>query len=457
MSKYVDPRSPVPQPNPFGEGRSDGSPGQPRGTHDVEPGGTGAQPEPLPEYFSDASGAPLPPVIEAFPGYRGVPKPPKKVAKKVVGSRVTRWPAIVAVGAARIAAILAPLKMLAKKVLHSRVIRSPAGVGIGVAGIAVILVVAVITVLLTHRRGPNPRPPAAQPAPSAALPSSPSPPPTPTTPDQLDGILLSVADISAVMGGDMEVIGRTFERLAPLDGGVVVSHPDCQGAFDAVRGAVYAGSGQTAVRFQNLFGFDGDTRVVTQGAVTFPSADEASRFVQNSAGKWKSCENQTAAQTMEHKTYEWTFASLNGKPPTITLNRTTMVGKRNYLCQRALRAVSNVVIDVKACNYHITNEGSQIADKMVAKVKGQWHDRPLGGRRGTGQRAVCVAAAADAWSASDTLIRCGATVDPQRRCGPTECRCHGEMLGPDLRSTTPSLAEGMPGWFTARAAIGNPA
>ena len=111
---------------PSASGRSDGSPGQPRGTNDVEPGGTSAPPEPVPEYFSDASGAPLPPVIEAFPGYQGVPQPLKRVAKKVV---------------------------------HSRVIRSPTGVGIGVAGIAVILVVAVITVLLTHRRGPNPRPP----------------------------------------------------------------------------------------------------------------------------------------------------------------------------------------------------------------------------------------------------------------------------------------------------------
>ena len=96
MSNDMDPQSPGPQPNPFGDVRSGGSPTQPWGTNHVEPGGAGAQPggfdaadlsplptEPQPEYVSAASGPPLPPVIEAFPGYHGVKQPPKKVAKKV--------------------------------------------------------------------------------------------------------------------------------------------------------------------------------------------------------------------------------------------------------------------------------------------------------------------------------------------------------------------------------------
>ena len=106
--------------------------------------------------------------------------------------------------------------------------------------------------------------------------------------------------------------------------------------------------------------------------MTFPSADKATQFVQNSADKWNSCANQTVTATNSAgETIKWALASLNGKPPKITLNETQIGATNNWGCQRALSAVSNVVVDVNACGYHITDEGGQIADKMVAKVTGQ--------------------------------------------------------------------------------------
>lgn len=321
-----DPQSPGPQPNPFENVRSAGS-------GSFGDAAIGPQPaEPLPEDFSAANGPSLPPVIEAFPGSQGGQQPPRKVGTTVVGSRVIRW---------------------------------PVGVGIGVAGIAVILVVAVITVLLTHRRAPNPGAPAAPPV----------TPPTLTTPEQLDGILLSVADISAVMGDStMHDETNWILKELQLSGGVTLSHPDCLGAFFVVLNELYAGSGQTAVRSQFVSGDDrnGLSYHVNQAAVTFPSVAEASRFVQNSADKWKNCANQTVTETfVSGQPSKWTFASLNGKPPTITLNRVQVGASNNRGCQHALSAVSNVVIDVDACKWFITNEGGQIADKMAAKVKGQ--------------------------------------------------------------------------------------
>jgi hypothetical protein len=38
-------------------------------------------------------------------------------------------------------------------------------------------------------------------------------------------------------------------------------------------------------------------------------------------------------------------------------------------CHRVLNAVSNVVLDVNACGPQITNQASQIATDMAAKVK----------------------------------------------------------------------------------------
>ncbi|VBA50725.1 sensor domain-containing protein [Mycobacterium pseudokansasii] len=96
--------------------------------------------------------------------------------------------------------------------------------------------------------------------------------------------------------------------------------------------------------------------------------------MQNSAEKWKNCANQTISTTNRAgETVKWALASLNGEPPSITLNETQVGASNNWGCQRALSAVSNVVVDVNVngCGYHIANEGRQLADKMVAKVKGR--------------------------------------------------------------------------------------
>ncbi|UGT93764.1 sensor domain-containing protein [Mycobacterium ostraviense] len=339
MSDDVDPRSPGPQPNPFDVG-SEGSATQPQGATDVEPT------EPVPEYFSAANGPPLPPVIEAFPGYHDVQQPPKKVTKKVFGK-------------------------VFEKLRARRAIRWPAIAAIGAASVAVILVVVTITVLLTNRRGPKPGHSAAPPAPSAVLPPSTSPPPPLTTPEQLDGILLSAADINAVMGASTMETMETGYRLDPTP--IKLSHPECQGALYAVQDLVYAGSGQTALRVQLVYEPGRyHAHWVTQAAVTFPSADKAHQFVQNSADKWKSCANQTVSATnTAGNTVKWTLASLNGEPPTITLSELQLGASNNWGCQRALSAVSNVVIDVNACGYRIADEGRQLADKMVAKVQRQ--------------------------------------------------------------------------------------
>ncbi|VBA62373.1 Serine/threonine-protein kinase PknH [Mycobacterium attenuatum] len=353
MSNDVDPQSPGPEPDPFCDVRSGGSPGQLRGTNDIEPGGTGAQPggfadsdstspskEPVPEYFSTPSGPPLPPLIEAFPGHHEVlqpPKPPKKTAARVVGSRRIRWPAV----------------------------------AVGVAGGAVILVVVMSTVLLTNRHGTKPRHSAAPPTTTVAPPASTSPPPTLTTPDQLNGILLSADDVNVIMGASTIQLIDSYEQLDPTP--ITVSNPDCQGALYAMQGPAYAGSGQTAVRAQVL---SEPGRVhahwVNQAAVTFASADDATRFVQTSTDKWKNCANRTVSVTnSKGETFRWSFTSLSGRPPNISLNDLQEGASNNWGCQHALSAVFNVVIDVNACGYHIADEGRQLADKMVAKVAGR--------------------------------------------------------------------------------------
>ena len=46
----------------------------------------------------------------------------------------------------------------------------------------------------------------------------------------------------------------------------------------------------------------------------------------------------------------------------------TQEGADGWECQRAMGVANNVVVDINACGYHITDQGGQIIDKIIAKI-----------------------------------------------------------------------------------------
>ena len=186
------------------------------------------------------------------------------------------------------------------------------------------------------------------------------------TDDRLSSILLTASEGNDIMGAtNMQDLGG----FATLDSNAfAVSNPDCLGAAHIVQPAVYSDSGYTAIKFDSLHE-PGDryTHSIEQAVTTFPSADQALAFVQASAGKWKACAGQDISGLLNGATLQWTFGNLVGDPPKISLimNRHRA---RGWTCQRALSAVWNAVIDVKACAFKIANQGVQGADKIAAKA-----------------------------------------------------------------------------------------
>ena len=197
--------------------------------------------------------------------------------------------------------------------------------------------------------------------------STTSAPPTSAAPrvreDRLGSILLTVDEGNQIMGStDMQDFGGPTTLDTNL---FQVSNPDCLGAAHIVQPAVYGDSGYTAVKF-DVLREQGERykHSIEQGVTTFPAADQALSFVQASAAKWKACAGQTVD---EGGGFQWTFVNFAGDPPKISLvmNRHNA---RGWACQRALSAVWNLVIDVKACDFKIGNEGVVAADKIAAKA-----------------------------------------------------------------------------------------
>jgi hypothetical protein len=190
---------------------------------------------------------------------------------------------------------------------------------------------------------------------------------------ELDSALIDAKQLNTIMGTDGMQIGKPI--LAPAKPTIALSKPDCLGAIVAAQAPTYVNSGYTAFRSTEAKpqGHHVD-HYVAQAAAFFPDADKANAFVKHSGDQWKSCANATVVvMTMQgdkkvDKKSEavWSIEAPIGDPPSITILESRL--EIGWTCQRAVRAVSNAVIDATACGYNVTNQGSSVADGIAANI-----------------------------------------------------------------------------------------
>jgi serine/threonine kinase PknH len=190
--------------------------------------------------------------------------------------------------------------------------------------------------------------------------------PIPTVaPERLDSILLTDQEAGTILGAkgvnESQLVHKTDATERTL------SIRDCLGAYLPATDPVYKDSGYTAISAASVVDNDDSEHWVQQTVVGFPSPDQALAFVKSSAAKWKACAGQYITSTVEGGYSRWTFGPLVGDAPKIALLKTKEAGN-GLACQRALGAVSNVVIDVMACGYNISDQARQTVDKIAAKA-----------------------------------------------------------------------------------------
>ncbi len=217
------------------------------------------------------------------------------------------------------------------------------GAGVGAAVVAIVAVVAI-------KLWPHP-------APAAPL----------VAPERLESVLLTAAQINTIMGASGMQPGKVGQ--APANASAQLSIPACNGALYPGETPTYNGSGYTKLNYVVVAEpGDHNDHFVDQDVATFPSADAANAFVKTSADQWKSCAGQTVTGSYDNgNTFRWTFGNVVGDSPKISQLDTQEDGG-GWACQHVLRAVSNVVIDVRACGYAITDQAGRIADEIAANA-----------------------------------------------------------------------------------------
>ena len=183
----------------------------------------------------------------------------------------------------------------------------------------------------------------------------------------MDSLLLNVEEVNTVMNASNMQGGTPGQQ--PGNPTFTLSDPNCLGALYAGEGPTYEDSDFDKLHYLTLAEpGDSNDHFVDEDVALFKSADKARAFVESQATQWGNCATQTITVThQDNSTTLWHVGNLEGSPPKIT-QMDSQRNTKNWRCQRALSAVSNVVFDVNACGYNLSDEASQIADKMAAKL-----------------------------------------------------------------------------------------
>lgn len=184
--------------------------------------------------------------------------------------------------------------------------------------------------------------------------------------ERLSSVVLSPAEVSSILN-DPALLAESLKQVVDQPA-YQLSNPTCFSALRALTAPAYEGSGFTGVRAQYFA--DPGTSVeheARQGVVAFSSAAEATALVNEAATEWQSCAGQTVTAESGGTTQQVTFDRVEGAPPKIGL-RSTVAESPDRACQRMLRAVDNVVIDVGVCGVGLTDEASRIVTEIALNV-----------------------------------------------------------------------------------------
>jgi PknH-like extracellular domain/Hsp70 protein len=233
--------------------------------------------------------------------------------------------------------------------------------GRALVGIAVAAVLGLFAWGVSEKPSPPARPPAHPPTAAGPL----------VPPAKLASLLLSSDQIDGLMSSKGMQGNDISNQLTATSDKVAIQA--CLGSLYGSQPSVYAGSGYIAVSDQFLTEYSGNNVVnsVEQTAVGFRSANAAGAFFAKSLNNWKACAGRVVPITSTgtngtSATSSWTIQEVKAADTAISQIVTT--GAAGLTCQHGLQAVYNVIVDVTACGYSITNQGADIAAKMAANA-----------------------------------------------------------------------------------------
>lgn len=198
-----------------------------------------------------------------------------------------------------------------------------------------------------------------------------------TEPQQRSVDLLDDETLDTIMGTTgMSTAESGSQETKHTTGVIEVAPPECASVIYPGLERTYrdSGGGQVTWRVSENRGGMGragvdDNSFVDQDVAVFPKdSDRAAAFIRASAIPWRACAGKAVTVTYRGTdTYTWNVGEVVGDSPKIAQTFALATGN-GYTCQRVMRVVDNMVLDVKACGTHVDDESSKIAGRLAAAV-----------------------------------------------------------------------------------------
>lgn len=188
----------------------------------------------------------------------------------------------------------------------------------------------------------------------------------------LDGLLLSADEVNAIMGTSamkphpvVTVMGDHRNLLPNLN---------CLGVWQVNEGPVYDPTHWKSMRQQLFRQADTDQwdSLVVQSVVSYRTADGARDFFAQSVDRWSKCTNHRVNIRLNDQPLPaWLSGDLTRTDTELSLPFTRGSGDQTRSCQRFLKVVTNVILDIQACKPQqpaTLTEAAQIGDKIESKL-----------------------------------------------------------------------------------------
>jgi hypothetical protein len=187
--------------------------------------------------------------------------------------------------------------------------------------------------------------------------------PRPVVERELESLLLSPAQINPLIGATGMAVVRRHDAMS--DDSATMKPPECLAIDGSAQAKVYADSGFTSVRDQELNDGDAFTHYAEQAVVLFPTVKQAHLFFVTSALRWPACHHYTHTQSRT----QWDVAPISDDNDDLSTISTQQQAKAGgWACGHALAVKNNVVVDVNTCSANPANSAVDIANQIVAKV-----------------------------------------------------------------------------------------
>ncbi|WP_304116239.1 sensor domain-containing protein [Mycolicibacterium bacteremicum] len=199
--------------------------------------------------------------------------------------------------------------------------------------------------------------------------------PVTSVPDSaLSELLLGPDAVDAVLGST----GITAHPQTDVmdDDRNLLPNLNCLGVWQVTEAPIYDPSRYTSVRRQLLRAPDTDDwdNLVVQAVVSYPTADAARDFFDDSARRWSKCTDHTVnVRVNDRQLPRWVSGDLQQTDTILAMPYTRGAGGQTRSCQRVLSVAVNIVLDIQACQparQQPVTAATDIAEQITAKLAG---------------------------------------------------------------------------------------